>query len=215
VRRAALALALALAAPLLSPGPAAAAGPFYYRGPEGALQVSGLPDVLSRPDVRPHLTTGLTTGLVITLSGRDGRGGKVRGAGRVDIRWEPWDEVFYTTTVSGDGRVRRETLASFDRLAAWWSALELTVLAAAPAELSTLQVELSVVPFSQSEQLDAQRWFSSALGPETADDPSVGRTGDSRLSGLVDILIATSIQRRSIVRFQWPAQPRPAATGQG
>ena len=208
-RRLLLAL-LELPLPLLAVAPAAAAGPHYTRAADGVVSVGALPEVLSRPEVRPHLTTGLTTGLLITFEARSGGGRPLRGAARVDVRWEPWDEVFHLTVVDGSGRVRRETIGSFEHLATWWNELQVVVAPRAPAAaLTTPRVELSVVPFSQSEQRDAQRWFSSALAPETADDPQAG-PGESRLNGVVDLLIATSIQRRSVVRYRWPATPRPA-----
>jgi hypothetical protein len=107
--------------------------------------------------------------------------------------------------------VRRETIGSFEGLVAWWRGLELAMAPRIAAEPSAVQVELSVVPFSQSEQLDAQRWFSGALAPETAGDLPTASPAESRLNGVVDLLIATSIQRRSIVRYQWPARARPAS----
>jgi hypothetical protein len=211
VRRGALLLASTLA--LVGVPQAAAAGPHYGRAPDGSLAVSALPEVLTRPEVRPHLTTGLTTGLLLRFDARGPGGRAVQGAARVDVRWEPWDEVFHVTVVDGAGRVRRETLGSLERLVAWWSALEVAVApGAVPPQLAGARVELRVVPFSQSEQRDAQRWFSSALAPETADDPQAG-PGESRLNGVVDLLIATSIQRRSVVRYQWPAGPRPPGNG--
>ena len=205
------AAALAVLLPLLASSAWPASGPVYDRAPDGALSVGALPEVLSRPEVRRHLTTGLTTGLLVRFEARGGDGRAVRGAARVDVRWEPWDEVFHVSVVDGGGRVRRDTLASFERLAAWWSAVDVVVTPRAPATLATASVELSVVPFSRSEQRDAQRWFSSAPAPETADDAQAG-PGESRLNGVVDLLIATSIQRRSVVRYRWPALPK-AATG--
>ena len=209
-----VALALAVLVPLVGASPARAAGPFHGRDAGGSLTVSGLPEVLSRPEVRRHLTTGLTTGLHVGLEARAAGGQSVRGAARVDVRWEPWDEVFFVTTIDGIGRVRREQIDSFERLVAWWTALELTVASAGPVTreaLTEARVELRVIPFSLSEQRDAQRWFSGALAPETVGDKQVG-PGESRLNGVVDLLIATSIQRRSIVRYPWPAQARAAAS---
>ena len=203
------AAALAVLLPLLASPGWSASGPAYGRAADGALSIGALPEVLSRPEVRRHLTTGLTTGLLVGFEARGGDGRAVRGAARVDVRWEPWDEVFHVTVVDGAGRIRREEIASFERLAAWWSALEVVVMPRAPATLNVPRVELSVVPFSRSEQRDAQRWFSSAPAPETADDAEAG-PGESRLNGVVDLLIATSIQRRSVVRYRWPASPRPA-----
>jgi hypothetical protein len=185
----------------------AANGPVYELGRDGTLVVGALPDVLSRPEVRPHLTTGLTTSFVVVVTAVGDGGRKAKGAARVDVRWEPWDEVFHTAATGADGRVRRDTLPSFDRLVAWWRALELPTASALPDAHWQVKVEMSVLPFSQSEQLDAQRWFASAPGPDAPAGAQVSE-GESRLNGVVDLFIATSIQRRSIVRYAWPAQPR-------
>jgi hypothetical protein len=203
----AAAVAALAGAPLL-----AAAAPVYEVGRDRALVVSALPDVLSAPEVRSHLTTGLTTSFVLTVTASAGDGRRVRGAARADVRWEPWDEVFHVGILGADGRARRDTVPSFERLVAWWRSLELPVVAALPAGTWSVKVELSVIPFSQSEQRDAQRWFSNAPGP---DDAPAATEGGSRLNGVVDLLIATSIQRHSVVRYAWtaaakrPAERRP------
>ena len=203
------AAALAVLLPLLASPGWSASGPAYDRESDGALSLGAMPEVLSRPEVKRHLTTGLTTGLLVAFEARGADGRAVRGAARVDVRWEPWDEVFHVTVVDGAGRARREAIASFEALAAWWTALEVVVMPRPPASLTMPRVELSVVPFSRSEQRDAQRWFSSAPAPETADGAAAG-PGQSRLNGVVDLLIATSIQRRSVVRYRWPALPKGA-----
>jgi hypothetical protein len=204
-RAAAIALGLLLAAA----GARAADAPLYRVDREGTLTIAELPDVLSRPEVRPHLTTGLTTGLVLTVTARGAGERRVRGAARVDVRWEPWDEVFLVAAVGADGRVRRETLPSFERLVTWWRSQALAVAVALPTDRWQVKVELSVLPFSQSEQRDAQRWLAGALGPDRAANPAQPTAGESRLTGVVDLLIATSVQRRSVVRYAWQAAPAP------
>jgi len=196
------------AAGLRAASGAAPPRPLYEIGRDRTLLVSALPDVLSRPEVRPHLTTGLTTSFIVTISASASGGRRIRGAARVDLRWEPWDEKFYVAVVGADGKRQRETVPSLERLGAWWRGLELPVATAVPAGSWNVNVELSVIPFSQSEQRDAQRWFSSAPGPEGPEPAEVAK-GESRLNGVVDLLIATSIQRQSIFRYAWSAAPRP------
>src|SRR4028118_2284929 len=122
-----LLLCWVLAAPAVLHG---AAGPFWTVGRDGTLLVSGPPDILSRPEVRPHLKTGLTTTFAIRVTATDETGAKVKGAGRIDLRWELWDEVFLTTMAGSAGRARQESLPTPERLAAWWRGLEIP---AAPA----------------------------------------------------------------------------------
>jgi hypothetical protein len=208
------AFACAALAWLLLASRAHAAGPVYAIGRDRTLTISTLPDVLSRPEVRPHLDTGLTTGLVLTVTARGTGDRRVRGAARVDVRFEPWDEVYLVAWLGADGRVRRETLPSFARLVAWWRALALPVASGLADDRWQVRVELSVIPFSQSEQRDAQRWLAGSVGGEGGSEPPQAAAGDSRLTGVVDLLIATSVQRRSIVRYAWQAvaAPSPGAT---
>ncbi|HET9766956.1 MAG TPA: hypothetical protein VFS60_08915 [Thermoanaerobaculia bacterium] len=184
--------------------------PSYAIGRDRTLSVSALPEVLSRPEVHPHLTTGLTTSFMVVVKASAEPGRKARGAARIDVRWEPWDEVFFTAAMGADGQVRRHTHRSFEALTAWWQSLELPVTLALPVGSWEVKVELSVLPFSQTEQRDAQSWFLNAPA-DPAPRPSAEGRAESRLDGVVDLLIATSIQRRSIVRYAWPALQRPPA----
>lgn len=210
-RLACLAVLILLAATEAEAAPGAR-GPAYGIARDGTLVLSDLPEIVSKPEVRPHLTTGLTTTFLIAVTASAEDAGKTRGAARVDVRWEPWDEVFHVAAVGADGRVRKESLPSLERLAAWWRGLELSAAVGLPPGTGwQVKVEVSVLPFSSSEQRDAQRWFSSSLGPETAGEATQPGEGESRLSGVVDLLMVTSIQRRSVVRYAWQAVPRPAS----
>lgn len=194
----------------------AATGPLWTVGRDGTLLVSGLPDILSRPEVRPHLKTGLTTTFAIRVTATDETGAKVKGAGRIDLRWELWDEVFLTTMAGSAGRVRQESLPTPERLAAWWRSLEIPAAAGlAPGGRWQVKVELSVIPFSRSEQRDAQRWVSDTLGEGARTDAGAPPTpGQPRvdsgpaLGGVLDLLIVTSIKRPNVATYVWTASPR-------
>lgn len=206
-------LAGCLLALSLASGPIFAEGPSFAVGRDGVLSVGALPDVLSRPEVRPHLSTGLTTSFVVRVTASDGAGRKVNGGGRIDVRFEPWDEVFLVDSIGVAGRGRRETVASFDRLVAWWRALEIPALRVSNTAAGwKVKVELSMIPFSQSEQREAQRWFSDSLGEGRAagspQAPGAVASPEPRLNRALDLLIATSIKRRSVVSFAWNAAQR-------
>lgn len=197
----------------------AATGPFWTVGRDGTLLVSGLPDILSRPEVRPHLKTGLTTTFAIRVTATDETGARVKGAGRIDLRWELWDEVFLTAMAGSAGRVRQESLPTPERLAAWWRGLEIPAAKGlAPGGRWQVKVELSVIPFSRSEQRDAQRWVSDTLGEgargggaspaPTPGQPQVD--SGPALGGVLDLLIVTSIKRPNVATYVWTASPRPA-----
>ena len=165
------------------------------------LVLSDLPAVLADPEVERHLESGLTTSLV--LEARLQRP-QIRGVARVDIRFELWDEVFLVTVIDGEGGVSTLEPASREDLRSWWSEarialsgpLQRTLERATQARLSVL-----VVPFSQSELVDAQRWLSESMTQGGA-----GPGGDRSGSGAVGALIATSIQRRAVRRMTWSVE---------
>jgi hypothetical protein len=219
VRRKAL-CALALLALFALHGAAtlrAAERPSFTVSRDGALTVSGLPDILSRPEVRPHLSTGLTTTFALRVTATDETGKKVKGGGRIDVRWEPWDEVFLTAAIGVDGHARHESVPSLDRLAAWWHGLEvLTAAGLAPGGRWDVRVEVSVIPFSASEQRNTQRWFSDSLGQKPGPAPGTSPGADqgaavqqANPNGVLDLLIATSIKRRTLAQYVWTAAARP------
>jgi hypothetical protein len=193
----------------------AANGPLFAVGRDGALVVSGLPDILSRPEVKPHLATGLTTTFALRVTATDETGAKIRGGGRIDIRWEPWDEVFLTAAAGAGGAPRRDSVPA-DHLAAWWRGLEVHAASGlAPGGRWSVKVEVSVIPFSASEQRDTQRWFSDSLGQTPAAGAAPGapaaapRHADP--NGVLDLLIATSIKRRSLASYTWTASRKGGA----
>lgn len=211
MRRAAvsLLLGLLLAAPL-----AAAGGPALERSTE-AVTLTKLPPLLRNGDVRRHLETGLTTTLAFEV--RLGSG-KARGGARIDIRYELWDEIWLVTRADTLGRTQRAQFPSFEQLDTWWRDLKLDVLPArtlgGPAE-----VRLRVIPFSQSEQLDAQRWFSRSLASPPGQSPS--ESNGAAVSGILEepsgdlfnLLLATSIGRPALLEYEWKVAVPSAPPG--
>jgi len=183
----------------------------------GALVVSGLPDILSRPEVRPHLASGLTTTFVVQVSAADGSGKRVRGGGTIAVRYEPWDEVYLVTAAGvagGAGGARKESLPSVEGLAAWWRDLKLPVLPTSGLTGGSWQVNVAVhvVPFSESEREDTQRWFSQSVGggQSNAEDASAAAKESAGTGVVLDLLVATSIRRRSLVSYDWTLTFRPS-----
>ncbi|HEV8580932.1 MAG TPA: hypothetical protein VGX68_17840 [Thermoanaerobaculia bacterium] len=186
---------------------AALQGPALETVREG-LELSHLPPVLGEAEVRKQLGTGLTTSFLFETTAKGGTGGKVRGAARVDVRYELWDEVYIVTRIDATGRAVRTTLPSFERLVDWWRNARLVVIRppAAPGA-RRLEVRLRVIPFSQAEQLDAQRWFSQALSAEKSG--SAGAVSEAvenqpeSFSQVINLLLATSIGRAALLEYQW------------
>ncbi|HVT57820.1 MAG TPA: hypothetical protein VHR45_05435 [Thermoanaerobaculia bacterium] len=192
------------------------------------LVLVALPDILSLPEVKPHLGGGLTTSFVLEVAARDDRAHKVKGRGMIEVRYELWDEVYLVTATAYDGRRWHESLSSVQRLLAWWKGIKLPLGAAGPLAAGRpwrLDLELSVIPFSQSEQHDTQRWFSRSLGDGQSGTEPAGRpagaggiepgggvgpaSAAAPLHGVLDLLIATSIKRRSLVSYNWSLILRP------
>jgi hypothetical protein len=176
----------------------------------GTLTVSGLPEILSRPEVQPHLVSGLTTTFVLQVSAADGRGVKRSGGATIAVRYEPWDEVFLVTSAGAAGGARQESLPSLESLAAWWREQKLPVLTAGglAGESWQVKVAIHVVPFSESERKDTQRWFSQSVG-SNADDASAAAKESAGPGMVLDLLVATSIRRRSLVSYDWTLTFRP------
>jgi len=172
------------------------------------LALKALPPILADPEVRKQLGTGLTTSFVFEVTARSAAGVKTKGAARVDVRYELWDEVYIVTRFDASGHAARTTLPSFERLAEWWrEARLLAIRPPASAAARSAVVNLRLIPFSQAEQLDAQRWFSQALSAEKSG--SAGAVSDAvedqpeSFSQVINLLLATSIGRPALLEYQW------------
>ncbi len=173
------------------------------------IVLSGLPSLLSDETVEPQLRTGLTSTFVFRVSAPGARGGKSRGGARLEIRYDLWDEVFHVTKLEITGEVARQRLDSAEALVEWWDGLRLIVLDAQTVRATANQarVELDLLPFSRSEELDTQRWYSESVGRAEHNPDGEGvrsPSGDSNsMEQVFGLLIATSIRRRPLVSHVW------------
>lgn len=201
-----LLLAVGLAVPSWSQPP-----PRLEKAGDGVV-LTILPPVLGEPEVREHLGTGLTTTFVFRVDGRDGGGSKVRGAARIEVRYELWDEIYQLAALGLDGRLQRFDAHSFEDLLDRWRNLRLPVLTG--VELGSksggpprLDVRLEIIPFSRGEQRDTQRWFAESIDRSGAGNAEkAGRVSEDRpeaLGEVLHLLMATSIQRRALLDFSW------------
>lgn len=189
---------------------------------EHGVALTRLPSILDRPDVRRHLDTGLTTSFLFKVSLRPPGGRAVKGAARVEIRYELWDEVYQLAALGLDGKLIHHNLKSFEDLETRWRELRLLVLT--PSQPSRaidakLRVDLEVLPFSSHEQRDTRRWFSESLERSNRGNAeNAGQVSEERsetLSEVFNLLMATSIERRAVVRYRWnmtvdrPVRSRP------
>jgi hypothetical protein len=202
-----LAVTAALLAGLVA-GRLAAVQPPAVEAVREGLALVHLPAILGDEEVRKQLGTGLTTSFVFTAEGRGATGAKLTGAARVDVRYDLWDEVYLVTRIDASGHAARATLPSFERLGEWWREERLVVLRGpAAAALASVNVRLRLIPFSQAEQLETQRWFSQALSAEKSG--SAGALSDAvqdqpeSFSQVINLLMSTSIGRPALLEFEW------------
>ena len=198
--------------PLLAPAalrgaPAATAiAPPALEAARDGIALSRLPPILGEEEVRKQLGTGLTTSFAFEATAR-AAGGKVKGAARVDVRYDLWDEIYIVTRIDASGHATRVTLPSFERLAEWWRDARLVLIRGPATGIAAVDVRLKVIPFSQAEQLETQRWFSQALSAEKSG--SAGAVSDAvedqpeSFSQVINLLMATSIGRPALLEYAW------------
>ncbi|HYC60789.1 MAG TPA: hypothetical protein VEK79_14600 [Thermoanaerobaculia bacterium] len=155
----------------------------------GGVVAAALPvSILQDATVRKQLRSGLTTTFLIVARQRDTRA--VTGA-RIEVRYDLWDEVWIAQKVELNRRGERQRLTSLDALEKWWRTP--VRLLSTKASRVTVQVDLSVLPFSAAEEEDAREWISKSGG--------VGTEGGS--GGLVDALIGTTLSAKPLTSYRW------------
>ena len=192
-RLALVSLCLGLIAPLFAATPPST----QLRG--DTLYVTLPADLIAHKDVRRQLTSGLTTTFAVVATAEEA---KRTGGIRIDVRYEPWDEVFFVTTRTAGSAPKTQRLASIAQLESWWRETPLPLLPHANG-IASVQLTVEVLPFSVEEQQETQRWLTRSLGESR---PLSEGTGDT---SVVDVLFGTSIKRRPILRYKWQLQVKP------
>ncbi|HJX29044.1 MAG TPA: hypothetical protein VJ885_14125 [Thermoanaerobaculia bacterium] len=181
--------------------------------PEGSwIVLSGLPPLLERAEVRKQLDSGLTATLAFDVRTTGSSPEKIRGGARVDVRYELWDEIYVVTRLDASGKRERLRFDSFEKLGRWWREARLAVLPLPPnvhqgAGQWTSSVWLRVIPFSQTEQRETQRWLTESMSSEGEGSAgAVSQALEDRpasLSQLLQLLVATSIGRPALFGQEW------------
>ncbi len=165
--------------------------PTFTVQPGGVVAALMPSAVLNAHDVRKQLGSGLTTTFLIIARNRVT--GVASGA-RLEVRYDLWDEVWLVRKVEFDRKAEQLRLTSRDALEKWWRN-PLRILAT-NADRVSLQIDVSVLPFSAAEREDARQWMSKSGGVGTASGAEGG-------SGIVDALIGTTINARPITTYRW------------
>jgi hypothetical protein len=202
---------------LLMASPALAAGP-SLQTEGGWVVLAGLPPLLDRAEVRKQLDSGLTATLAFDVRTTGASPEKLRGGARVDIRYELWDEIYVVTRLDASGKRERLRFDSFDKLGRWWREARLAVL---PLPRGAGQwassVWVRVIPFSQAEQRETQRWLSESMAGEGEGSAgAVAQALEDRpasLSQILQLLVATSIGRPALFEQEWKLAFSTVSTG--
>jgi hypothetical protein len=170
--------------------------------------VSRLPPIVADEEVASYLRSGLTTTLLLTLSTAGGHG-KQAASVRIEVRYEPWDEVYYLLLVQPHRHPRHLRLGSAAELHEWWAGLSL-VFHAADSPRGRARLEATLIPFSEEEAADTRRWYAEALrtdrrpiGEPRPGETNPGRDEPPRVQRMLDALTLTSIKRHGVLRFDW------------
>jgi len=147
--------------------------------------------LLADREIQHRIGSGLTTTFVLSARQRDA---DRRGAARIEIRFDLWDEVWIVRRIEMDGKEERRRIASRDLLDKWW-ATPMRIFAAA-ADRVALNVTLTVLPFSAAEGEDARQWISKA-GDSTAAEGA---------SPLITALIGTTLTAKPIRSYRWQVE---------
>ncbi|HEX2834330.1 MAG TPA: hypothetical protein VHW00_15075 [Thermoanaerobaculia bacterium] len=156
--------------------------------PGGAVAAALPAAVLQDATVRKQLGSGLTTTFLVVIRERDSK--ELRAA-RLEVRYDLWDEVWLVRRIELDRKIDAQRLTSSEALEKWWRT-PLQVLTTNRNRV-TLQVELTVLPFSAAEEEDARQWIAKSGG--------VGASPSG--SGFVDALIGTTLSAKPITTFRW------------
>ncbi len=156
-------------------------------------------DLLAEPKFEKQLTSGLTLSLALRYDDRRGHAGAVL----VEIRYEPWDEVFFVRTI-GDA-LPEQNMVMKDRAALmkWLTEPGIPLMRGARPSEGRVEVSLSILPFSAVEQERARNWVRVSRATPVADVGDRAGGGLEGTGALASLLVTGSIKRSSILSYRW------------
>jgi len=160
--------------------------PTFIAQPGRVIAIALPVSLLNDSGIARQLGSGLTTVFLLAA--------KPRGSARVDIRFDVWDEVWIVRRLDFDGHDERQRITSRDALEKWWSS-PLRLLTGDPPHVS-VDVTLTVLPFSAAESEDARAWISK----------SAGSAESGRGSPLVAAVIGTTLNAKPIRSYRWQGE---------
>ena len=161
-----------------------------------SLQLTELPGLLDAAAVRERLRSGLTNSFVFEVSLRTQGRWRPTGGGRIDLRWELWDELYLIEVFGCDGARSRHTVRTLEGLKEWWGSVKIPVLANRNVhDGDTVRVVMTFVPFSAAEERSAEQWLVESARAQDR--------GARTSSGVLEVLVASSIAREAVLERRW------------
>jgi len=165
----------------------------------GVLRLQSLPPtLLSEATIARHLGTGLTTSFLFNVDA----GRALKAQAQVRARYDLWDERYLIERWDARPDAPSRAALAPAALQAWWRSLSLdfgrSSTGSNPPTRAT--IELLVLPFSESEQRDAQDWLVRSLRKP---EPVGGSLSAGSLHGISAALLAASIGQRSLITYSW------------
>jgi hypothetical protein len=160
---------------------------------DSAVRVVFPEHILRRAGVRKQLASALTTTFLVTARTRD----IAEAKSRIEVRFDLWDEVYLVRRIELGRVVEQRKLASMNELLQWWQTPMHVLDVRAPR--ATLDLRLTILPFSTAEEGDAREWLSKSGGVGTEQSPA---------DGVVGAMIGTTIQARPIATYRWSIEAR-------
>jgi hypothetical protein len=175
----------------------------------GECVLSRLPPLLSGSEVRGYLRSGLTTTLALSVSAKGENGRRLAATARIDVRFEPWEEVFFVELSRTGFTANGARLISEEALRRHWADLRLE-LPLGERPKGRVSVELNLFPFSEDDEADTRRSYAETLRaerlrPAVTDEgkEAKGNDGPDLVGELLDTLTLTSIKRHGVRRLSW------------
>ena len=150
-----------------------------------------------------YLASGLTTAIIVSAEDENGRGN--RAAVRIEIRYDLWDEIYRVMKRDIAGTTEQLTLPTTARLNEWLTTTPFHVIDGRDGRIPVmLRVGVDVIPFSATEQAEAQRWLLHSMrDAETRQLGGAVATAPDETAGAFDRMIAGSVQPKAVLSFHW------------
>ncbi|MDJ0839256.1 MAG: hypothetical protein QNK37_22250 [Acidobacteriota bacterium] len=181
----------------------AQAQPQLKRGSELRLIIPE--SLLTEEKVNRKLYSGLTLSLVFRYELSKSASG-LEGVTLVEVRYEPWDEVFYLRVILEGREVQSLVHKDFKALARWFQEPGIP-LAVDPDTVIPkdrgFRLQVTIHPFSALEQERARRWVAVSQRPAGGASPAAPSQRPSGQPTLAGFLLAGSIKRSAMLSYSW------------